>query len=80
MSERRLIFFSTTGPDADNAAWRPITLAGRAVKNGLVCEVVLAGAATGLMRREVRARLEGRPLQAYETIKAAGVPVWLSPG
>lgn len=80
MSQRKLIFFSTTGPDADDAAWRPVTLAARAVKNGLECETVLAGAATGLMRREVRARLEGRPLAAYEAITTAEVPVWLSPG
>lgn len=80
MPQRKLIFFSTTGPDADSAAWRPVTMAARAVKNGLECEVVLAGAATGLMRREVRARLEGRQLEAYEAVRTAGVPVWLSPG
>lgn len=80
MTQRKLIFFSTTGPDADNAAWRAVTFAARAVKNGLECEIVLAGAATGLMRREVRARLEGRQLEAYEAITAAGVPLWLSPG
>lgn len=80
MSERKLIFYSTTGPDADNAAWRAITMAARAVTKGLACEVVLAGPATGIMRRDARERLEGRQLDAFESIKAAGVPIWLSPG
>lgn len=80
MAERKLIFFSTIGPDADNAAWRAITFAGRAVKNGLACEVVLAGPATGIVRRDARERLEGRQLEAFEAVKAAGVPIWLSPG
>lgn len=80
MSQRKLIFYSTAGPDADNAAWRAIAMAGRAVRKGLDCEVVLAGPATGLMRRDARGRLEGRQLEAFEAVQAAGVPIWLSPG
>lgn len=80
MSVRKLIFYSTAGPDSDTAAWRVITMAGRAVKKGLDCEVVLAGPATGIMRRDARDRLEGRELEAFRAIKEAGVPIWLSPG
>lgn len=80
MSARKLIFFSTAGPDSDAAAWRVITMAARAVKQGLACEVVLAGPATGIMRRDARDRLEGRHLEAFRAVKDAGVPIWLSPG
>ncbi|HVL97694.1 MAG TPA: hypothetical protein VM324_00160 [Egibacteraceae bacterium] len=80
MSPRKLIFYSTTGPDADNAAWRAFTMAAGAVKHGLDCEVVLAGPATGIMRRDARSRIQGRQREAFETVQAARVPIYLSPG
>lgn len=80
MSGRTLVFYSTVGPDEDDAAWAPFTFARRALDAALGCEIVLAGPATGLMRSEVRARLEGRPSASYEQVRAAGVPIWLSPG
>lgn len=80
MSKRKLIFYSTAGPDSDAAAWRVMTMASRAVKQDLECEVVLAGPATGIMRRDARDRLEGRQLAAFQTVKDAGIPIWLSPG
>lgn len=80
MPGRKLVFYSTVGPDQDDAAWRPFTFAGRALDADLECEIILAGAATGLMRSEVRRRLEGRPAESYERVRAAGVPIWLSPG
>lgn len=80
MPGRKLIFYSTTGPDLDDAAWKPFSFAQRALQAGLDCEIVLAGAATGLMRSQVRRRLEGRPSANYHTVVAAGIPIWLSPG
>lgn len=80
MGERTLIFYSTTGPDSDAAAWRPFNFASRAIRAGLDCEIVLAGPGTGLMRRDARNRLEGSALEAYEHVVSAGVPVWLAPG
>lgn len=80
MSTRTLIFYGTAGPDQDDAAWRPFTLARRAVDAGLDCAVMLAGPATGLMREEVLSRIEGRPAEAWKVVADADVPVWLSPG
>lgn len=75
-----LVFYSTVGPDQDDAAWRPFTFARRALDEGLECEIVLAGPATGLMRADVRRRLEGRPEEAFEKVRASDIPILLSPG
>lgn len=80
MAARKLVFFSTVGPDEDDRAWQAFSFARRALDEGLDCEIVLAGPATGLMRAEVRGRLEGRPAESLQKVQAAGVPVWLSPG
>lgn len=80
MPDRKLVFYSTVGPDQDDAAWRAFTMARRAVDAGLECEIVLAGPATGLMRSEARRRLQGRSAESFEKVQAAGVPVFLAPG
>ena len=81
MSEqRKLIFYSTVGPDHDNSAWTPFTLARRAIDAGLEAEVFLAGPATGLLRRAVRTGQEGRQKEALETVIGARIPIYFSPG
>jgi predicted peroxiredoxin len=77
---RKLIFYSTIGPDRDNGAWTPFTLAKRAIDAGLECEIFLAGPATGLLREAPRAGLEGRPKDALDTVIEAKIPIWFSPG
>lgn len=77
---RKLIFYSTVGPDRDDAAWTPFSLAGRATEASLDCEIFLAGPATGLLRHEVRNRLDGRPKQALEAVLDAKVAIQFSPG
>ena len=77
---RKLIFYSTIGPDRDNAAWVPFTLAKRALDADLEAEIFLAGPATGLLRSEVRNRLEGRQKEALERILEAKIPISFSPG
>lgn len=81
MSEsRKLIFYSTVGPDRDNAAWTPFTLAKRAVDASLEVEIFLAGPATGLLRHAVRIGQEGRQKEALDAVIAAKVPIHFSPG
>ena len=81
MSEpRKLIFYSTVGPDRDNAAWTPFTLAKRAIDAGLEAEIFLAGPATGLLRHASRIGQEGRQKEAIETVLEAKVPISFSPG
>lgn len=77
---QKLVFYSTASPDSDAKAWRAFTFAKRATANSLDCEIVLAGAATGLVRKDARDRLKDRHLEAFEAVQAAGVPIWLSPG
>ncbi len=77
---RKLIFYSTVGPDRDAGAWRPFTMARRAIDEGLRAEIFLAGPATGLLRRQVRERLDGRPQEALKIVLDAGVPIHYSPG
>ena len=79
-SPRKIIFYATAGPDRDNAAWAPFSLARHAVEEGLDVEIFLAGPATGLMRREVRERLEGRPLDSFTKVTEAKVPISVAPG
>ena len=77
---RTLIFYSTVGPDRDNSAWQPFTMAKRAIDAGLDCEIFLAGPATGLMRKAVRDGPEGRQKEALEQVIAAKIPIRFSPG
>lgn len=77
---RKLIFYSTIGPDRDNAAFQPFTMARRALDAGLEVEMYLAGPATGLLRRHVRERQEGRPKESFEAVVAAKVPFYFSQG
>ena len=77
---RKLIFYSTIGPDRDNGAWTPFTMAKRALDAGLDCEIFLAGPATGLLRQAPRVGLEGRQKEAYDAVVDARIPIWYSPG
>ena len=77
---RKLIFYSTIGPDRDNAAWTPFTMAKRALDGGLECEIFLAGPATGLLRHASRAGLEGRQKDALAVVTDAKIPIWFAPG
>jgi predicted peroxiredoxin len=77
---RKLIFYSTIGPDRDNAAWTPFTMAKRALDASLDAEIFLAGPATGLLRHEVRNRQEGRQRDALEAVIEAKIPISFSPG
>lgn len=77
---RKLIFYSTVGPDRDDAAWTPFTLAKRALDASLEAELFLAGPATGLLRHEVRERLEGRQKEALAAVVRAGARIRFSPG
>lgn len=79
-ARRKIIFYSTIGPDRDDAAWMPWSLASHALKASLDVEIFLAGPATGLVRREVRGRLEGRSATALKAVLDAGVPVSVAPG
>jgi predicted peroxiredoxin len=81
MSElRKLVFYSTIGPDRDNAAWTPFTMAKRAIDAGLECEIFLAGPATGLLRHASRIGQEGRQKAALDTVLEAKIPIWFAPG
>ena len=77
---RKLIFYSTIGPDHDNAAWTPFTFAKRAIDAGLEAEIFLAGPATGLLREASRVGIEGRQKAAYDTVVESEVPIYFSPG
>ncbi len=79
-SRRKLIFYATNGPDSDAAAWSSFNMARRAADAGLEVEIVLAGPATGLIRRQVRDRLTGRPQETLKAVIDAGVPIWVTPG
>jgi predicted peroxiredoxin len=79
-SRRKLIMYATDGPDSDDAAWAPFNMARRAVDAGLEVEIVLAGPATGLLRRQVRDRLTGRPQETLKALLDARVPIWVTPG
>lgn len=78
--QRKLIFYSTVGPDRDNGAWMPFTMAKRAVDASLDAEIFLAGPATGLLRKEVRDRQEGRQKDALDAVLEAKIPIHYSPG
>lgn len=76
----KLIIYTTMGPDLDAGAWGPFNMAKRAIDAGLEAEIVLAGPATGLLRRQVRGRIEGRPVESLDAVVEAGMPIWVSPG
>ncbi len=77
---RKLIFYSTVGPDRDNSAWQPFTMAKRALDADLDVEIFLAGPATGLLRKAVRDGQEGRPREALQAVIDAKVLIRFSPG
>ncbi len=76
---QKLIFFSTVGPDQDNA-WFPFAQARRAAEAGLEVEIFLAGPATGLLREATRNRLKGRPKDSLRAVLDAEVPIRYAPG
>lgn len=77
---RKLIFYSTVGPDRDNSAWQPFTMAKRALDASLDCEIFLAGPATGLLRKAVREGQEGRQKEALQAVLDAKILIRFSPG
>ena len=77
---RKLIFYSTIGPDRDDGAWTPFGLARRAAEADLEAEIYLAGPATAMVRREVRDRAEGRSKLSLEAVLEAKVPISVAPG
>jgi predicted peroxiredoxin len=76
----KLIFYSTVSPDRDDEAWGAFSLARRAVQAGLEAEIFLAGPATGLLRKHVRDRIEGRPLANLQAVIEGKVPIYVAPG
>jgi predicted peroxiredoxin len=76
----KLIFYSTISPDRDDDAWGAFSLARRAAQAGLEAEIFLAGPATGLIRRQVRERLTGKPRDNLQAVLEAKVPIWVAPG
>ena len=76
----KLIFYSTISPDRDDDAWGAFSLARRAVQAGLEAEIFLAGPATGLLRRHVRDRIEGKPRANLEAVVDGKVPIYVAPG
>lgn len=78
---RKLIFFSTVGPDHDDKAWFPFVQASRASNAGVDdVEIFLAGPATGLLRSSVRSGVEGRYKDALDAVLATGIPIRFSAG
>lgn len=77
---RKLIFYTTLSPDLDEGAWGAFNLARRAIDEGLEAEIFLAGPATGLVRRQVRERIDGRPKEHLDAVLAAGVRIRVAPG
>jgi predicted peroxiredoxin len=76
----KLIFYSTVSPDRDDEAWGAFSLARRAVQASLETEIFLAGPATGLVRRQVRERVDGRARDNLRAVVEAKVPIWVAPG
>jgi predicted peroxiredoxin len=76
----KLIFYSTISPDRDDDAWGAFSLARRAVQAGLEAEIFLAGPATGLLRRHVRDRIEGKPRANLQAVIDGKVPIYCAPG
>jgi len=76
----KIIFYSTVSPDRDDDAWGAFSLARRAAQAGLECEIFLAGAATGLIRKAVRDRIDGKPLSNLQAVLEHHVPISVAPG
>lgn len=77
----KLIFYSTVSPDRDDDAWGVFSLAARAVKANLDAEMYLAGAGTGLIRKQVRDRVEGpRAREALRVVLESKMPIFLAGG
>ncbi|MDQ4098189.1 MAG: hypothetical protein M3144_10015 [Actinomycetota bacterium] len=76
----KLIFYSTVSPDRDAEAWGAFSLARRAAQAGLDAEIFLAGPATGLLRRQVRERIDGRARDNLQAVLDAKVPISVAPG
>jgi predicted peroxiredoxin len=76
----KIIFYSTVSPDRDDEAWGAFSLARRAAEAGLDCEIFLAGPATGLIRRAVRDRIDGKPLANLTSVLEHKVPISVAPG
>jgi predicted peroxiredoxin len=76
----KIIFYSTVSPDRDDEAWGAFSLARRAVQAGLECEIFLAGPATGLVRRQVRERIDGRARDNVQAVVEGKVPIFVAPG
>jgi predicted peroxiredoxin len=76
----KIIFYSTVSPDRDDEAWGAFSLARRAVQAGLECEIFLAGPATGLVRKAVRERIDGRPRDNLQAVLDGKVPISVAPG
>jgi predicted peroxiredoxin len=76
----KLIFYSTVSPDRDDDAWGAFSLARRAVQAGLEAEIFLAGPATGLVRRQVRDRIDGRARENLQAVLDGKVPISVAPG
>ena len=76
----KIIFYSTVSPDRDDEAWGAFSLARRAVQAGLETEIFLAGPATGLLRRQVRERIDGRAKTNLDAVIEGKVPISVAPG
>lgn len=76
----KIIFYSTVSPDRDDEAWGAFSLARRAVQAGLETEIFLAGPATGLVRRQVRDRVDGRARENLQAVLDGKVPISVAPG
>ncbi len=76
----KIIFYSTVSPDRDDEAWGAFSLARRAAQAGLECEIFLAGPGTGLIRKAVRDRIDGKPLANLQTVLEHKVPISVAPG
>ena len=76
----KIIFYSTVSPDRDDEAWGAFSLARRAVQAGLECEIFLAGPATGLLPKQVRERIDGKPRDNLQAVVDGKVPISVAPG
>ena len=76
----KIIFYTTVSPDRDDEAWGAFGLARRAVQAGLESEIFLAGPATGLLRKQVRDRIDGRARDYLQAVIDGKVPISVAPG
>ena len=76
----KIIFYTTVSPDRDDEAWGAFSLARRAVQAGQETENFHAGPATGLLRKHVRDRIEGKPRDNLQAVIDGKVPISVAPG